>query len=180
MIGDTVVRSVAEMRPRVEQFLEPGEQFQVWVGASWRRSQAVKLMVDTVFPFVPESAKVVLVATDRRWLVLQSAKERYRGALTEVSAFPRDIRLKSSWVTQFKGFGDVALSIDPFFQLSVVVANDALDAMTEGRPWSLEESAGSLTEADQDSLLRRAEPVLMPVSKKLGRILPPRPKFLRK
>ncbi|MEX0428279.1 hypothetical protein AB3X52_11675 [Nocardioides sp. DS6] len=180
MNGADVLRSVEEMRPRVEPFLETGEQFQVWVGGSWGRPRAVRMAIDHFWPFLSEQATVVLVATDRRWLVLRSKREQYAGRLTEVASFPRDIRVHSSWTAQFTGFGDVPLSIDPVYELWAVAANDALDAAEEGRPWSLEAAAPALTDAEDDPVIRRLEPMVMPVLEKVGRLIPPRPRFLRR
>ena len=180
MNGADVLRSVEEMRPRVSPFLEDGEQLQVWVGASWGRPRAVRMAIDHFWPFLSEQSTAVLVATDRRWLVLRSTKEQYAGDLTEVASFPRDVRLHSSWTTQFTGFGDVPLSIDPVYELWAVAANDALDALEAGRPWSLETAAPTLTAADDDPVIRRLEPVVMPVLEKVGKLIPPRPRFLRR
>lgn len=180
MNGTDVLRSTDEMRPRVEPLLEDGEQFQVWVGASWGRPRAVRMAIDHFWPFGPGQDTAVLVATDRRWLVLRSKREQYAGELTEIASFPRDIRVHSSWTSHFTGFGDVPLAIDPLYELWAVAANDALDAQEAGRPWTLESAAATLTEADNDSVVRRIEPAVMPVLEKVGRLIPPRPRFRRR
>ncbi|MCW2791316.1 MAG: hypothetical protein JWO76_414 [Nocardioides sp.] len=169
MNGDDVVRDTADLAPRVQPFLEPGEQFQVGVRASSRPAQAVQLAIAEAWPFLAAKDKFLLVATDRRWLVLESKKEQLRGDLTERGSFDRHLRIEPSWFTRFEGF-DRPYSVSPFGQLWAVAANDALDALEAGRPWSLEEAAGRLGPAENSKLTEALAPAVM----RLGRFVPRR------
>jgi hypothetical protein len=170
MDGAEVVRDVEELRPRIEPFLEPGERLQVVLRASPRAPMGVKVAVASVWPFFRDEDRVLLVATDRRWLVLESAKARYAGELSERATLDRAIRVETSWATHFDGF-DRPYAIDPIYELWAQAANDALDAMQAGRPWGLGDAA-SLTAADNDETAEGLASVAM----KVGRFVPRRRK----
>jgi hypothetical protein len=169
MTGEDVVRDTHEVRPHVTPFLEPGEQLQVVLRGSSRPAMGVKLVMAEVWPFFRDRARFLLVATDRRWLVLESAKERHRGDLHVRGSFDRDIRVETSWLHRFDGF-DQPYTIDPIYELWAKAANDALDARAAGRLWSLAECAGRLTASDDDQTVEALAPAVM----KLGRFVPRR------
>jgi hypothetical protein len=168
MDGAEVVRDVEELRPRLEPFLDPGERLQVVLRASPRPPMGVKVAVATVWPFFRDEDRILLVATDRRWLVLESAKARYAGELTERASLDRAIRVETSWTTRFEGF-DRPYGIDPIHELWARAANDALDAMEAGRDWDVGDAA-SLTAADNDGTAEGLAKVAM----KVGRFVPRR------
>jgi hypothetical protein len=170
MDGAEVVRDVEDLRPRVEPFLAPGERLQVVIRASPRPPMGVKVAVASVWPFFRDEDRVLLVATDERWLVLESAKARYAGTLTERATCNRAIRVETSWTARFDGF-DRPYAIDPVHELWARAANDALDAMQAGRPWDLADAA-SLTAADNDETAEGLASVAM----KVGRFIPRRRK----
>jgi hypothetical protein len=137
MDGSDVARDVEELRRRVEPFLGPDERLQVVLRASPRPPMGAKAATATVWPFFREEDRILLVATDRRWLVLESAKERFRGELTQRAELDRAIRVETSWTSRFDGF-DRPYGIDPVWELWAVAANDALEAVKPAVPgtWS--------------------------------------------
>src|SRR6476469_3870017 len=149
MDGHDVLRDREELRPRVEPFLVEGETLQVILRASSRPAKALKVAAVEAWPFFHEKDKFLLVATDRRWLVLESSKEKFQGDLSVRATFPREIKVETSWFTRFDGF-DRPYSIDPIHQLWAVAANEALAAQQAGRTWDLESEAGGLTAEDND------------------------------
>jgi hypothetical protein len=149
-----VVRDVEELRPRVEPFLGPGEQLQVVLRASPRPPMGAKAAAATVWPFFREEDRILLVATDRRWLVLESAKGRFRGELTQRAELDRAIRVGTSWTSRFAGFD----------------RPDALDAREADRPWDLESAAPSLTSERSDQTAEKLADAAM----KVGRLVPRR------
>jgi hypothetical protein len=169
MTGEDVLRDRDELRPRIDPLLEDGEHLQVVLRASSRPAKAVKLVTLQAWPFFREADRFLLAATDRRWLVLESARERHTGHLTARASLARDIRVDTSWFTRFDGF-DQPYAIDPIYELWAAAANDALDARRTGRPWDLAELAPRLTAADDD----RATEVLGAAVMKLGRFVPRR------
>lgn len=169
MDGSDVLRDTEELRPRIEPFLADGEQLQVVLRASDRPAKAVKVALMEAWPFFREHDTFLLVATDRRWLVLESAAPRYAGTLTVRSEHPRDIEVTTSWLSRFDGF-DQPYAIDPVHALSAVAANDALEAHRAGHPWTLTEAAGRITAADNDPVTEALGGVVM----KVGRWVPRR------
>jgi len=147
--GHDVLRSREELRPRVAAFLDPGESLDVVIPASTRPGRAVRAAAAAVWPFFHEKDRYLLVATDRRWLVLESSREQLEGDLAQRAHFGRDIEVSTSWVTRFDGF-DQPYAIDPIHELWAAAANDALRTRAEGQPWELESAADSLTAADND------------------------------
>ena len=95
------------------------------IPASSRPGRAVRAAAATVWPYFRERDRYLLVATDRRWLVLESPRERLRGDLRKRVSMSRDIEVETSWLTRFDGF-DQPYAIDPAYQLWAAVANDAL------------------------------------------------------
>jgi hypothetical protein len=169
MTGEDVLRDMDEVRPHVTPFLEPGEELQVVLRVSSRPAMGVKLLIMEVWPFFRDRAKFLLVATDQRWLVLESAREHHKGKLRVRGSFDRDIRIETSWFTRFEAF-DQPYTIDPIYELWAKAANDALDARKAGRPWALTECAARLTAEDDDPTVEAVTPALM----KLGRFVPRR------
>ncbi|WP_151081560.1 hypothetical protein [Nocardioides cynanchi] len=171
MNGHDVVRAREEIRPRVAPFLEPGESLDVVIPASSRLGRAVKAAAATVWPFFSEKDRFLLVATDRRWLVLESAKEQYLGSLHQRAVFGRDIEVDTSWFTRFDGF-DQPYAIDPAYELWAVAANDAAAARAAGEPWDLTSVADDLTAAHNDPAAERLGELAM----RAGRFIPGRPR----
>lgn len=169
MDGGDVVRDVEELRPRVEPFLAPGEQLQVVLRASPRPPMGAKAAAATVWPFFRDKDRILLVASDHRWLVLESAKERFRGKLTQRAELDRAIRVETSWTSRFDGF-DRPYGIDPVWELWAVAANDALDAREADRPWDLKSAAPSLTPERSDQTAEK----LADMATKVGRLVPRR------
>jgi hypothetical protein len=169
--GDDVLRDREELRPRVEPFLEPGESLDVAIRASSRPAKVVKLVAMEAWPFFHEKDKFLLVATDRRWLVLESAQERFEGALHVRGVFDRAIRLETSWLTRFDRF-DQPYAVDPIYELWAAAANEALDTRAAGQPWDLQVAAGGLTAADNDGVTE----ALGDLATKVGRFVPRRRK----
>lgn len=169
MNGQDVLRAREEIRPRVAPLLEPGETLDVVIPASSRPAKAVKVAVMEAWPFFHEKDKFLLVATDRRWLVLESAKERHAGELHVRGTFDRGIRVGTSWFTRFDGF-DQPYAIDPIYQLWAVAANAALDARAGGGSWDLALAADDLTAADNDPATEALADVVM----KVGKLIPRR------
>jgi hypothetical protein len=169
--GHDVMRAREEIRPRIEPFLEAGESLDVVIPASSRPGRAVKTVAAAVWPFFHEHDRYLLVATDRRWLVLESAKEKHAGDLHQRASVGRDIELETSWFTRFDGF-DQPYAIDPIYQLWVVAANDALAARKAGRPWDLASAADGITADDDDPATEGLGDLVM----KAGRFLPRRPR----
>jgi hypothetical protein len=167
--GHDVLRSREELRPRVAPFLDPGERLDVVIPASSRPGRAVKAVAAAVWPFFRENDRYLLVATDRRWLVLESSAEKYAGSLRQRAALSRDIVVDTSWVTRFDGF-DQPYAIDPVHRLWAVAANDALAARAAGRSWDLESAADHLTTADDDPTTEALGSLVM----KVGRFVPRR------
>jgi hypothetical protein len=145
MDGEDVVRDVEEMRPRVEPepFLGDGEQLQVVLRASERVGKGPKVAAAAVWPFRRESGRYLLVASDYRWQVLESSRERFRGRLQVRAQCDRAIVVATSWIERFEGF-DRPYAIDPIYELWARAANDALAARESGRGWSLAGWASSL------------------------------------
>lgn len=164
MNGADVLRDREELRPRLKHLLEPGESLDVVIRASSRPAKAVKLVAMEAWPFFHEKDKFLLVATDQRWLVLESAKEKFEGELSVRGVFDRSLRIETSWLTRFDGF-DQPYAVDPIYELWAVAANDALDTRAAGRPWDLAAVADSLTAADNDSVTEALSDVVMKVGK---------------
>ncbi len=171
MNGRDVVRAREEIRPRVTPFLDPEESLDVVIPASSRLGRAVKAATAVVWPFFRELDRFLLVATDRRWLVLESAKEQYLGSLHQRAVFGRDIEVDTSWFTRFDGF-DQPYAIDPVYELWAVAANDALATRAAGERWDLASVAEGLTAADSDPAAERLGELAM----KAGRFIPRRPR----
>jgi hypothetical protein len=147
--GHDVLRSREEIRPRVARFLDADESLDVAIPASSRPGRAVRAAAAAVWPFFSEKDRYLLVATDHRWVVLESSREQLRGDLSQRATFGRDIEVSTSWVTRFDGF-DQPYAIDPVHELWAVAANDALQTRADGQPWDLESAADSLTAEDND------------------------------
>jgi hypothetical protein len=169
--GHDVVSSREELRPRVTPFLEPGESLDVVIPASSRPGRAVKAATAAVWPFFREQDRYLLVATDGRWLVLESARERYAGELRRRATFGRGVEVTTSWFARFDGF-DQPYAIDPVHQLWAVAANDALATRAEGEPWDLAEAADRITAAGADPTTERLGDLVM----RAGRFIPRRPR----
>ncbi len=169
MNGHDVVGSREELRPRVTPFLEQGESLDVVIPASSRPGRAVKAAVAAVWPFFREHDRYLLVATDRRWLVLESAEEKYAGDLRRRATFGRGIEVRTSWLARFDEF-DRPYAIDPIHQLWAVAANDALATRAEGEPWDLATAADRITAADADPTTERFGALVM----RAGRFIPRR------
>jgi hypothetical protein len=167
--GADVLRDTLELRPRVQPLLEQGEQLDVVIRASSRPAKAVKLVAMEAWPFFHEKDKFLLVATDRRWVVLESEKEGFEGSLHVRGVFDRAIRVETSWLTRFDGF-DQPYAVDPVYELWAVAANDAAETRAGGRSWDLASAAPHLTAADND----RVAEVLGDVVMKVGRFVPRR------
>jgi hypothetical protein len=167
--GHDVLRSREELRPRVARFLDAGERLDVAIPASSRPGRAVRAAAAAVWPFFHEKDRYLLVATDRRWLVLESSREQLGGHLSQRAAFGRDIEVSTSWVTRFDGF-DQPYAIDPIHELWAAAANDALHTRTAGQPWDLESAADSLTPTDNDPTTEALGELVM----KAGRFIPRR------
>jgi hypothetical protein len=167
--GHDVLRSREELRPRVTPFLDPGESLDVVIPASSRPGRAVRAAAATVWPFFREKDRYLLVATDRRWLVLESSREQRKGDLSQRAVFGRDVQVATSWVTRFDGF-DQPYAIDPVHQLWATAANDALRSRAAGRPWDLASAADSLTAGDDDPTTE----ALGDLALRAGRFLPRR------
>jgi hypothetical protein len=167
--GHDVLRSREELRPRVTTFLDPGESLDVVIPASSRPGRAVRAAAAAVWPFFHEKDRYLLVATDRRWLVLESSREKYAGSLRQRAVFGRDLAIETSWVTRFDAF-DQPYAIDPIHQLWAAAANDALATRAAGRPWDLETAADHLTAADDDPTTEALGEMVM----KAGRFIPRR------
>jgi hypothetical protein len=167
--GQDVLRSREEVRPLVAHFLEPGESLDVVIPASSRPGRAMRAAVATVWPFFHEKDRYLLVATDRRWLVLESSREQVKGDLSQRAVLRRDIEVSTSWVTRFDGF-DQPYAIDPVHELWAVAANDALRARDAGRLWDLAPAADSLTAADDHSTTEALGDLVV----KAGRFIPRR------
>lgn len=164
-----VLRSREELRPRVAGFLEPGESLDVAIPASSRPGRAVRAAAATFWPFFHEKDRYLLVATDRRWLVLESSREQLKGDLSQRAALDRDIEVSTSWVTRFDGF-DQPYAIDPVHELWAAAANDALRTRAAGQPWDLGAAADSLTADDDDPATEALGDLVM----KAGRFIPRR------
>jgi hypothetical protein len=167
--GHDVLRAREEQRPRVAPFLDEGESLDVVIPASSRPGRAVKAAAAAVWPFFREKDRYLLVATDRRWLVLESARERYAGSLRRRAVVGRDLVVETSWVTRFDGF-DQPYAIDPVHRLWAAAANDALASRAAGRPWDLATAADQLTAADDDPTTEALGDLVL----KAGRLIPRR------
>jgi hypothetical protein len=167
--GHDVLRAREEIRPRIAPFLSDGESLDVALPASSRPGRALRAVAAGVWPFFHERDRYLLVATDRRWLVLESSAEQLRGDLSERATLPRDIEVDTSWFTRFDGF-DQPYAIDPAYQLWAVAANDALATRASGQVWSLEAVAGDLTAEDDDPTTEALGELVM----KAGRFIPRR------
>jgi hypothetical protein len=167
--GHDVLRSREEIRPRVAPFLDAGETLDVVIPASSRPGRAVRAAAATVWPFFHEKDRFLLVATDRRWLVLESSREQRRGELHRRAVLDRSIEVSTSWVTRFDGF-DQPYAIDPIYHLWAVAANDALHSREDGRAWDLASAADALAPADDDPTTEAMGELLM----KAGRFIPRR------
>jgi hypothetical protein len=167
--GHDVLRAREEVRPRVAPFLDNGESLDVVIPASSRPGRAVRAAAAAVWPFFHEKDRYLLVATDRRWLVLESSREQLKGDLSQRAVLDRDIEVTTSWTTRFDGF-DQPYAIDPVHELWAAAANDALRTRASGRPWTLESAAASLTADDDDPTTEALGDLVM----KAGRFLPRR------
>jgi hypothetical protein len=170
MNGQDVLRMRDEWRPRLTAFLEPDETLDVVLHASAGPARGVRLLRDTVWPFLRSHDRFLLVATDRRWIVVESERERWRGDLHARASFPRDIRVDPSWTTRTEAF-DQPYAIDPSDTLTAIAANDARDARARGESWSLEQVAATLEAADDDPASQALEGAVM----RFGRLIPRRP-----
>ena len=169
MNGHDVLRARDEVRPRVAPFLFDGESLDVAIPASSRPGRAVRAVAAGFWPFFHERDRYLLVATDRRWLVLESSREQLRGDLRERAMLPRDIEVDTSWFTRFEGF-DQPYAIDPAYRLWADAANDALTTRASGRSWDLESAADHLTAEDDDPTTEALGDLVM----KVGRLIPRR------
>jgi hypothetical protein len=167
--GHDVLRAREEIRPRIEAFLADGESLDVAIPASSRPGRAVRAVAAGVWPFFHERDRYLLVATERRWLVLESSREQLRGDLHERASLPRDIEVDTSWFTRFDGF-DQPYAIDPAYRLWAVAANDALAARAAGEPWDLATAADAITADDDDPTAEALGDLVM----KAGRLIPRR------
>jgi hypothetical protein len=167
--GHDVLRAREEIRPRVAPFLGEGESLDVVIPASSRPGRAVRAVAAGVWPFFHERDRFLLVATDRRWLVLESSKERLRGDLHQRASLPRDIEVDTSWFTRFDGF-DQPYAIDPAYRLWAVAANDAVSTRVAGHAWDLETGAERLTAEHDDPTGELLGDLVM----KAGRFIPRR------
>ncbi len=174
MNGRDVLRAREEIRSRVAPFLDAGESLDVVIPASSRPGRAVRAAVAGVWPFFHERDRFLLVATDRRWLVLESAEERHEGDLRRRAELPRAIEVDTSWVTRFDGF-DQPYAIDPVYRLWAVAANDALEARTVGEPWDLESAADGITAGDDDPTTEALGGLVMRAGRFIPRRVRPRP-----
>jgi hypothetical protein len=165
--GHDVLRAREEIRPRVAPFLSDGESLDVAIPASSRPGRVVRAVAAGVWPFFRERDRYLLVATDRRWLVLESARERQRGDLRVRAALPREIEVDTSWLTRFDGF-DQPYAIDPAYQLWAMAANDALSTRASGRTWEL--AAADLTPTKNDPTTEALGDLVM----RAGRFIPRR------
>lgn len=169
MNGHDVLRAREEIRPRVAPFLSDGESLDVAIPASSRPGRAVRAVAAGVFPFFRDRDCFLLVATDRRWLVLESSRERLRGDLQERVSLPRDIEVATSWFTRFAGF-DQPYAIDPAYRLWAVAANHALATRASGQTWDLESAAGEITTEEDEPATEALGDLVM----KAGRLVPRR------
>lgn len=169
MDGHDVLRDREELRDRVAPFLEADEHLDVVLRASSRPAKALKLVAMEAWPFFHEKDKFLLVATDRRWLVLESDREGFEGPLRIRSIFDRAVRVETSWLTRFDGF-DQPYSVDPVYALWAVAANRAHDARAAGGTWDLADDADTITAADNDPMTES----LSRAVQKVGRFLPGR------
>jgi hypothetical protein len=167
--GHDVLRAREEIRSRVAPYLGDGESLDVAIPASSRPGRAVRAVAAGVWPFFHERDRFLLVATDRRWLVLESSAEQLRGDLRERASLPRDIEVDTSWFTRFDGF-DQPYAIDPAYQLWAVAANDALETRASGQVWDLESAADGITAVDDDATAE----ALGELVTKAGRFIPRR------
>jgi hypothetical protein len=165
--GHDVLRAREEIRPRVAPFLSDGESLDVAIPASSRPGRVVRAVAAGVWPFFRERDRYLLVATDRRWLVLESTQEQLRGDLHERASFPRDLAVETSWFTRTDGF-DQPYAIDPAYQLWAVAANDARSTRASGRAWDL--AAADLNPSDDDPTTE----ALGELVTKAGRFIPRR------
>ncbi len=85
-----------------------------------------------MWPFFREHDRYLLVATDRRWLLAQTRRERWRGDARPCGTFDRDVRVDPSWTTRTEAFGR-PLAIDPTETAEAQAANDALDRRAAAR-----------------------------------------------
>ena len=134
MNGHDALRAREELRPRIGSLLTEGEELDVAIPASSRPGRAVRAVVAGVWPFFREHDRFLLVATDRRWLVLESSMERLRGELLERASLRRDIQVETSWFTRFQGF-DQPYAIDPAYRLWALAANEALAVQWPSPDW---------------------------------------------
>ena len=172
MNGHDVLRSREDLRPRVTAFLDPAESLDVVIPASSRPGRALRAAAAAVWPFFHEKDRFLLVATDRRWIVLESSREQLKGDLSQRAVFGRDIEVSTSWVTRFDGF-DQPYAIDPIHELWAAAANDALHTRAAGEPWDLESVADSLTAEDDDPTTETLGDLAM----RAGRLLPRRRRY---
>jgi hypothetical protein len=167
--GHDVLRSREELRPRVAPFLREGESLDVVIPASSRPGRALRAAAAGVWPFFHERDRYLLVATDRRWLILESSREQLKGDLHQRAEFGRDLEVETSWVTRFDGF-DQPYAIDPVHALWAAAANDALRERAAGRGWDLASAADALTAEDDDPTTEALGDLVM----RAGRFIPRR------
>ena len=169
MNGHDVLRAREDLRPRVAPFLDDGEDLDVAIPASSRPGRAVRAAAASVWPYFRERDRYLLVATDRRWLVLESSREQLRGDLHVCASLPRDIEVDTSWFTRFDGF-DQPYAIDPAYRLWAVAANDALETRAAGQPWDLASGADDITATNDDPTTEALGDLVL----KVGRLIPRR------
>lgn len=162
------------MLPVVAPFMEPGELLQVVVRARGQRPLGAWLAMTYVWPFMSDKSRYLLVATDRAWLVLEG-RQRWRGPFRLRYRGARDVHIEMAWLSKFEGF-DQPYVLDPTWQDYAHAANDALDAMRNGRPWDLAEAGDRLAAQPRDA----ATDALGGAVKALGRFVPKRPEWLRR
>lgn len=168
MNGHDVLRSREKLRPRIASFLALGEELDVAMPASSRPGRALRAVAAGAWPFFREHDRYLLVATDRRWLVLESSREQLGGDLHERASLPRDIAVDTSWFSRFDGF-DQPYAIDPTYRLWAVAANDALETRAAGAIWDLCSAADRITAVDDDPT---TEALGDPASRAGGRLIP--------
>jgi hypothetical protein len=122
--GHEDLRAHEELRQRIAPFLAEGEEVDVAIPASARPGRALRAIAVGIWPFFHERDRFLLVATDRRWVILESSRERLRGDLRERASLPRDIEVTTSWFTRFDGF-DRPYAIDPTYRRRALAASRA-------------------------------------------------------
>ncbi|MGZ4450072.1 MAG: hypothetical protein ACXVW4_09790 [Nocardioides sp.] len=110
---------------RLAQFLDPGERVETAIPATPYPPRGTEEVEPAEWPPPHGSVRVLLVATDRRWLVVESDPDVSDGALHLRGVFDRAIEVGSTWVTQVDAF-DQPYAIDPAHEDRACKANRAL------------------------------------------------------